>query len=425
MAVTKIKVAMLADPENLPASLQGPSAWAAPVTYDAGIEATATAPATVVTYLGATYVCTAAHTTTSTFESANWQVIVERPWAAPVEYEAAIAATVGPPATIVTYSGSTYICIEDHTTGESFDSEKWASIASAANAVTSVNLTAPAAGITVSGGPVTDSGSITLALANDLAALEALSGTGIATRTGTDTWTLDTSTYLTSADLSGYALSTALADYMLTADLASTANGDGAALIGIEDSGGLITATTVEGALAENRTAIDAIEADYLTSSDVGSTVQAYSAVLDATTASFTTADETKLDAIEALADVTDATNVAAAGALMAATEDQTISGGATVTSKSITAGSFTVDCGDRPLQYITNSGAFTITAPAADGQCTLLMTNDGSAGAVTFSGFQVGSNTGDALTTTNGDDFAIYITRVNSIAFYTIQALQ
>jgi len=63
--------------------------------------------------------------------------------------------------------------------------------------VTSVNLTAPAAGITVSGGPVTTSGSITLALANDLAALEALSGTGFAKRTGTDTWTLDTNTYLT------------------------------------------------------------------------------------------------------------------------------------------------------------------------------------------------------------------------------------
>jgi len=39
--------------------------------------------------------------------------------------------------------------------------------------------------------------------------------------------------------------------------------------------------------------------------------------VLDATTASFLTADETKLDGIEALADVTDATNVDAAGATM------------------------------------------------------------------------------------------------------------
>lgn len=52
----------------------------------------------------------------------------------------------------------------------------------------------------------------------------------------------------------------------------------------------------------------------------IGTNVQAWSSVLDATTASFTTADETKLDAIEALADVTDATNVSAAGAAMIST---------------------------------------------------------------------------------------------------------
>lgn len=45
----------------------------------------------------------------------------------------------------------------------------------------------------------------------------------------------------------------------------------------------------------------------------IGTNVQAYSAVLAATTASFLTADETKLDGIEALADVTDETNVVAA----------------------------------------------------------------------------------------------------------------
>lgn len=71
------------------------------------------------------------------------------------------------------------------------------------------------------------------------------------------------------------------ADLAYLATLASTATGDGASLIGIEDSGALITATTVEGALAENRNAIDAIEADYLTSTDIGSSVQAYDADLD------------------------------------------------------------------------------------------------------------------------------------------------
>lgn len=46
---------------------------------------------------------------------------------------------------------------------------------------------------------------------------------------------------------------------------------------------------------------------------EIGVDVQAYSSVLAATTASFTTADETKLDGIEALADVTDESNVVAA----------------------------------------------------------------------------------------------------------------
>ena len=65
-------------------------------------------------------------------------------------------------------------------------------------------------------------------------------------------------------------------------DLSTDTTGSlAAASVSIADAGGLITATTVEGALAENRTAIDAIEADYLTSSDIGSSVQAYDSDLD------------------------------------------------------------------------------------------------------------------------------------------------
>ena len=52
---------------------------------------------------------------------------------------------------------------------------------------------------------------------------------------------------------------TGVATVVATADLASTANGEGASLVGIEDSGGLITATTVEGALAENRADINSL----------------------------------------------------------------------------------------------------------------------------------------------------------------------
>jgi hypothetical protein len=111
--------------------------------------------------------------------------------------------------------------------------------------------------------------------------------------------------------------------------------------------------------------------------------------------------------------------------ALKADVADQTISGGANVTSKSLTAGNITIDCGACPLQYISNTGAFTITAPANDGSCVLLVTNGSSAGAVTFTGFSVGSNTGDSLDTTNGHKFMVYIIRINGVATYSIKALQ
>lgn len=103
----------------------------------------------------------------------------------------------------------------------------------------------------------------------------------------------------------------------------------------------------------------------------------------------------------------------------------QVITGGVIVTSQSKTAGSLTINCGDRPLQYITNSGAFTITAPANDSSCILLITNDGTAGTVSFSGFSVGSSTGDALTTTNTSKFSIHIWRINSISGYRVAAHQ
>ena len=104
-----------------------------------------------------------------------------------------------------------------------------------------------------------------------------------------DSWAaVNESAYYNSSETDA-AIAAALADYTLTVDLASTANGKGASLIGIEDVGGLIAATTVEGALAENRSAIDAIEADYLTSGDIGSSVQAYDAGL-ASIAGLTTA---------------------------------------------------------------------------------------------------------------------------------------
>lgn len=139
-----------------------------------------------------------------------------------------------------------------------------------------------------------------------------------------------------------------------------------------------------------------------------------------------TTGDEARALTLTADATISAALTHDVAGAtLLRNVEDQTITGGARVTSKSIATGSFTVDPGDRPLQHITNNGAFTITAPANDGSILLLVTNGASAAAITFTGFQVGTSTGDALTTTDGHDFLIQIARINSIATYIIKALQ
>jgi hypothetical protein len=117
--------------------------------------------------------------------------------------------------------------------------------------------------------------------------------------------------------------------------------------------------------------------------------------------------------------------NVGRAPGAILDVEDQVLSGGARVTSKSLTTGNITIDPGDRPLQYITNGGAFTITAPSNDGSCILLVTNNGSAGTITFTGFTVGSSVGDALTTTDTHKFSIHIWRINGTSAYRIAAHQ
>lgn len=87
------------------------------------------------------------------------------------------------------------------------------------------NLTQPAAGLVVTAGTA----GYALALANDLAALEGLSGTGLAQRTGADTWTLvpaalDTDTYLYPA-LNSSAVTVAGANvYFSSASIAVVAN---------------------------------------------------------------------------------------------------------------------------------------------------------------------------------------------------------
>jgi hypothetical protein len=108
---------------------------------------------------------------------------------------------------------------------------------------------------------------------------------------------------------------------------------------------------------------------------------------------------------------------------------DQTLAGGANVTSYSLgtqSSGTLTVDCGKGPLQYLTNGGAFTLNPPANDGSCMILVTNNSSAGAITFgSGFTVGADTGPAPTTTNTSMFTISVWRINGVSGYSVFAHQ
>lgn len=118
---------------------------------------------------------------------------------------------------------------------------------------------------------------------------------------------------------------------------------------------------------------------------------------------------------------------VAASSLVQNNVADQTISGGANLTSYNLVtlSGSVTVDCGKNNNQYFTNGGAITLNAPANDGTCYMLDTNGASAGAITFSGFTEGSNTGDPLDTTSGHQFGIMINRTNGVSHYLITAYQ
>ena len=137
--------------------------------------------------------------------------------------------------------------------------------------------------------------------------------------------------------------------------------------------------------------------------------------------------------AASGLTDTTNATNIASGtlaqarltNVLLTNATNQSITGGAVVTSHGLSIGSFTANSGICPLQYITNNGAFTVTAPSNDGSMTLLITNGTAASTITFAGFTVGVSTGDAIDFTNGHMFMISIVRINSYSTYRIASLQ
>jgi hypothetical protein len=86
------------------------------------------------------------------------------------------------------------------------------------------------------------------------------------------------------------------------------------------------------------------------------------------------------------------------------------------------TTGTFTPDPANGGQQYCTNGGAFTLAPPSSKTSMILEVLNNGSAGAVTTSGFTKVVGTFD---TTNGHKFACMILTTQSYSLLQIQALQ
>jgi hypothetical protein len=107
-------------------------------------------------------------------------------------------------------------------------------------------------------------------------------------------------------------------------------------------------------------------------------------------------------------------------------TEDQALTGGVIVTSKSlgtISSGTVTPDPGDRPQQHYTNGGAHTLAPSTNAGSILVDITNNSTAGAITTSGFTKVS--GDSFTTTDTHKFRCHISVGNGGSLLNVQALQ
>lgn len=87
--------------------------------------------------------------------------------------------------------------------------------------------------------------------------------------------------------------------------------------------------------------------------------------------------------------------------------------------------GTYTPDPSGGNFKKIVNNGAFTLAAPTASGDYTLIIkiTNGASAGTITFSGFTL--STGDDLTTTNAEKFFLSIVKCDGDTSVSVQALQ
>lgn len=86
-------------------------------------------------------------------------------------------------------------------------------------------------------------------------------------------------------------------------------------------------------------------------------------------------------------------------------------------------SGTFTPDEANGNFQRIVNGGSFTLAPPTNDTVISIHVTNNGSAGTITTSGFTL--ITGDSLTTTNGHEFILDLKTIHDVSVLIITALQ
>jgi hypothetical protein len=104
------------------------------------------------------------------------------------------------------------------------------------------------------------------------------------------------------------------------------------------------------------------------------------------------------------------------------------VNGGVTTTAGddgAFSSGTYTPTPVGGNMKRITNAGAFTLAAPTAAGDYTMVIqiTNVSGAGTITLSGFN--RTIGNSFTTTVGDDFFVYITKCNGFELANVVALQ
>lgn len=122
------------------------------------------------------------------------------------------------------------------------------------------------------------------------------------------------------------------------------------------------------------------------------------------------------------------ATAIVNLGGMALLTTGQVFTGGLVLPALSLgtaAASTLTLVAGNPSLQAVTINGTAAFVAPSSNCEIDLWVTNAGSASTISFSGYSVGSNTGDTYDTTSGHRFIFQSRTANGSSTYAWKALQ